>query len=220
MSQNFWLANMYSTVEGITVVDSMLKCVAATGSTDCRGLYSLEWSNLESFAFVAPILTKDNSTDVVGFVYALGVWSELLEDIVPDFVEGVDVVVSRGGEQLTFTVDKGEVRTRGVGDQHDRRYSSYGKYISLCNETALMSCYREHGIHVYPAHSFVVQYSTSTPLLTSIGVICSILAISIIFFGYDYLMSREVIAKQVMLDTRKKFVRFISHEMRTVSLLM
>jgi signal transduction histidine kinase len=67
----------------------------------------------------------------------------------------------------------------------------------------------------YPTTAFFNTYKTHSPLYTTIGGVGIILFCSLVFILYDVSMRRESTRKEVVLDTKRRFVRFISHEIRT-----
>ena len=58
-------------------------------------------------------------------------------------------------------------------------------------------------------------YSTNNPLVATIGSVAIILFTSLLFFLYDFLVRKEFNAKKELLEAKRQFVRFISHEVRT-----
>jgi len=62
---------------------------------------------------------------------------------------------------------------------------------------------------------FYDVYSTDNPRIATIGAVVIVILTSIIFFAYDFAMRREVRAKQQMLQAKRKYMRFVSHEVRT-----
>jgi signal transduction histidine kinase len=53
------------------------------------------------------------------------------------------------------------------------------------------------------------------PLQSSLVLLCSFLFCVFLFGTYDFLRQREFDRNQAVLDTKRRFVRFISHEIRT-----
>jgi signal transduction histidine kinase len=68
---------------------------------------------------------------------------------------------------------------------------------------------------LYPTQEFYHVYCTRNPQLASIGAVFIIVFTSILFLLYDLSVRREFHAKQELLDAKRKFVRFVSHEVRT-----
>ena len=59
------------------------------------------------------------------------------------------------------------------------------------------------------------MYSTSNPTVATIGAVCIITFTSILFILYDFFVRREFNTKDDLLDSKRRFVRFVSHEVRT-----
>uniref|UniRef100_A0A7S3GNB6 histidine kinase n=1 Tax=Spumella elongata TaxID=89044 RepID=A0A7S3GNB6_9STRA len=68
---------------------------------------------------------------------------------------------------------------------------------------------------MYPRKQFFDKYNTDAPRDTSIGYVCIFVFCSVVFVFYDWAVRSESERKELVLDTKRRFVRFISHEMRT-----
>ena len=68
---------------------------------------------------------------------------------------------------------------------------------------------------LYPSRDFVESYSTRNPVFATVGAVCIIVFTSLAFFLYDALVRHEFHNKQVILEAKRKFMRFVSHEVRT-----
>ena len=102
----------------------------------------------------------------------------------------------------------------GTSDLHDHHYDEYARSISLLAESIVESD-TEYTLTFYPRREFFEAYETNNPLYTTIGAVCIIVFCALLFFTYDIATSRESLRKEVLLDTKRRFVRFISHEIRT-----
>jgi signal transduction histidine kinase/CheY-like chemotaxis protein len=58
-------------------------------------------------------------------------------------------------------------------------------------------------------------YSTSNPTVATIGAVFIIIFTSFLFILYDSCVRREFSTKDDLLDSKRRFVRFVSHEVRT-----
>lgn len=169
-------------------------------------------------AFITnPILLLNpdtNETVVVATVSSAVNWQTVLSRAVPRYVSGVDCVVHTSTASFTYTMVNGVPVFRGVGDRHDENYDEYVESIDLLAESQVTSS-TEYTLSFYPNSVFFEVYETKTPLYTTIGVICIIIFCLLIFAAYDVATSNESTRKEVVLDTKRRFVRFISHEIRT-----
>jgi signal transduction histidine kinase len=70
-------------------------------------------------------------------------------------------------------------------------------------------------LSLYPTDTFYEVYSTGNPTVASTGTVFIILFTSILFILYDFCVQREFSTKDYLLDSKRRFVRFVSHEVRT-----
>ena len=88
-----------------------------------------------------------------------------------------------------------------------------GRLFSVKHDAELQDS--DYYISIYPNEELLRQYYTHAPARSSVGALLIVLSLSVLFFVYDWAMKREVSARQLVLDTKRRFVRFISHEVRT-----
>ena len=67
----------------------------------------------------------------------------------------------------------------------------------------------------YPNDEFAAEYKTKKPLYVAISAAAIIFFVSALFFLYDSCVSQEFDAKKELLEAKRQFVRFVSHEVRT-----
>mmetsp|Transcript_24811 Transcript_24811/g.41455 ORF Transcript_24811/g.41455 Transcript_24811/m.41455 type:complete len:1156 (+) Transcript_24811:410-3877(+) len=177
-----------------------------------------DWQSM----LLQPIYPRNDRDSVAGFIVGAMSWLEILRRVVPDFVTGLDIVIATATQEFTYRIENGNPRYVGVGDLHSHSYSSYRQQfvietirvhaIGLGNEVSQDTGYT---VTFYPRDDFANQYLSNTPLTVAILFVCIILCCSVCFFVYDSLISQEFVRKQAVLDTKRRFVRFISHEVRT-----
>jgi hypothetical protein len=173
--------------------------------------------NVQSFA-VYPIVVFDPA---LGKVRATGIasgavnWATLLSRAVPSYVEGLDCVVTTSTGKFTYSIEGGLAVFKGLEDMHDTNYDEYGKTTDLLEETPGVFSFSKYQLTFYPRRAFFRTYTTDAPFVTTAVMISSIILCCIVFGVYDWLISRESTRKQLVLDTKRRFVRFISHEIRT-----
>jgi signal transduction histidine kinase len=69
---------------------------------------------------------------------------------------------------------------------------------------------------IYPTQTFFEVYQTGNPLYAAVAVAAIITVTTLCSFGiYDYYVRREFQSKQQLLDQKRQFVRYVSHEVRT-----
>jgi signal transduction histidine kinase len=70
-------------------------------------------------------------------------------------------------------------------------------------------------LSLYPTDTLYEVYGTSNPTVASMGAVCIIIFTSILFILYDFCVRREFSTKDYLLESKRRFVRFVSHEVRT-----
>jgi hypothetical protein len=68
---------------------------------------------------------------------------------------------------------------------------------------------------LYPNDDFFDHYSTSLPLVTTCGAVLIVALTSFMFLIYDFFVRREFDSKRQLLEAKRHFMRFVSHEVRT-----
>jgi len=101
---------------------------------------------------------------------------------------------------------------RDDGDLHDHHYCQYARTISLSGTALSGASSREYYLTVYPTHEFFAIYTTNSATIATVGAVLIVMVTSLIFFLYDFLVRREFNANHRVLDAKRKFMRFVSHE--------
>ena len=105
---------------------------------------------------------------------------------------------------------------RGEGDHHDPRYDEFGRSAILASSQGGLNNYTQtYTLSMYPNERLYEAYSTDNPMMATIGAVLTILFTSLLFFAYDHFVRKDITAKNHLLDAKRQFVRFISHEVRT-----
>jgi len=126
-------------------------------------------------------------------------------------ISGVYCVVHTGAQSFTFEVVDGVAKFLGESDLHDAQYDSY-------EQSAVLTCsnsVNQYQISIYPSEDYFSVYSTLNPLITAIGVACIVVVTSLLFLLYDFSLHKEVDVAHVLLENKRRFVRYVSHEVRT-----
>jgi signal transduction histidine kinase/CheY-like chemotaxis protein len=103
----------------------------------------------------------------------------------------------------------------GEGDHHQQAYNKFRRSILITDHIIYEANSPVYTLALYPTDQFYEVYSTSNPTVATIGAVCAILLTSILFWLYDSLVRRELLVKKGLLDAKRKFMRFVSHEVRT-----
>ena len=106
---------------------------------------------------------------------------------------------------------------RDEGDHHNPKYTDHGQHANLIDKsTMLVNNFTEtFTLSIYPNEELFETYSTKNPMLATIGAVVAILLTSLMFILYDYCVRRDISDKKNLLDAKRQFVRFVSHEVRT-----
>jgi hypothetical protein len=173
-------------------------------------------TNIQAFISYPVVLEDAVSGEIgtVGFVTGAVNWATLLSRAVPSYVTGLDCVVTTTETSFTYFIVGGDAQFKGMGDLHDTHYSKYAQEIDLLGQSDVSS-FATYKLTFYPRRPFFKVYETDAPLVTSVGGAGIILLCSLVFLAYDLATSHESTRKEVVLDTKRRFVRFISHEIRT-----
>jgi len=164
---------------------------------------------------VLPIFPANNRSALVGFMSGAVSWKSLINIAIPSYVNGVDCVFSTGKRKFTYRVTDGVVSFIGPGDYHDFAYSKYERsavmYSSYLDGTEGV----DYTLYIYPRAEFEAEYSSNLPIYAAVALVVVFIICAVVFVAYDVLVQRESGRKEAILDTKRRFVRFISHEIRT-----
>ncbi len=165
---------------------------------------------------VHPVFPGKNSSTLVGLTFGSMSWKQLLLRAVPTFVSGLDCVIITGtGKSFTYTIVDGIPMFRGSSDLHDKQFNKYRRERALDTQVAQVSSDNTYEIVFYPRSALLETYTSNVPVIAAVVIVLMFLFCSAVFLAYDILMKREFGRKEAILDTKRRFVRFISHEIRT-----
>ena len=163
-----------------------------------------------------PVYPANDPTKFVGFATTSLHWEEVLTSTVPDYVDGLTCVVSTETSSFTYEIIKGGIpKLIGDGDQHDPRYNKYRRSQVLNDFPTGASTSATYTLTVYPTEKMFSQFESNTPVTVAVSFVAVIFAVTCLFFLYDFLMRREASQRSMILEMKRRFVRFISHEIRT-----
>jgi len=166
-------------------------------------------------SLVQPVYLNHSSSELVGFVGGTFEWITLMSPMFPTDKEGIDVVLTNGDFVYTFATSSNGLVNKGPGDVHDRNYNNYRykqTFFASPDGTDNACTYK---IHIYPTDQFFETYTTTTPILAALCSALLVLLCATTFYFYDHYMRKATEANEAVLETKRRFVRFISHEIRT-----
>ena len=175
-----------------------------------------------TFVVTVPVLGQHTKgKEAVAYYVSAVIFEHTLMDLAPPNMPEVICVVERKfpvntvfAKVFSFRISGSEVVFLGYDDLHDpmfngmKRSSIFGFDKSAPNSSV-------YSISFYPTKAFRDSYHTMTPIITSVLFALVATVVTIIFFVYDRAVHTESLAREVVLATKKNFVRYISHEIRT-----
>lgn len=220
-SGNFSIAmvNVFSVCDRSTVLNSLMQCNTVTPGKCTNGMTNFlvqlccpEWG--PSSISLNSIYPDNYSSEIVGFISTVFAWSHTLQSIVPEFVTGINCIISSNDQSFEYSIVDGEVRLQDTvskrkGSEFDDLWTEKQVLIESVGNTSA------YYIQFYPTKAYYKQYTNQTPYIVSFGAVAIIVFTSIVFLLYDFVVKQEVIQRQLILDSKRVFVRFISHEIRT-----
>ena len=101
------------------------------------------------------------------------------------------------------------------GDWHDPAHTHHEKSVQLTQSEKFGRGSTMYTLKLYPSSTFFEAYSTSNPRVATIGAVLIIAFTSFLFFLYDFFVQKEFLHNQHLLEAKRRFMRFVSHEVRT-----
>ncbi|CAJ1946031.1 unnamed protein product [Cylindrotheca closterium] len=168
-----------------------------------------------------PIYPRNDPLKVVGYIPAMTPLDNLLENMFPSQVTGINAVFETGTRTISFSIVNGHANLIGEGTHIDHDDHTLRTEIELAEPVEFFST--DDGLNVTKKlvlslvsnEKFYEGYRTNGPLIAAVVVVCSILLTILVFLLYDFYVRREFNAKQHLLEARRQFMRFVSHEVRT-----
>jgi signal transduction histidine kinase len=165
--------------------------------------------------FLHPIFPADNQSALVGFAAGTFSWKALLTNVIPKDVSDIDCVIEVDGKVFTFCIQDGIPYFKGEGSRQESAYTYMRRRSAILGQHITVSTGEPYIVNFYPTRAFEQQYETNRPERGALVLFCSFAFCTILFGSYDLLLRREFDRNQAVLDTKRRFVRFISHEIRT-----
>jgi signal transduction histidine kinase len=98
---------------------------------------------------------------------------------------------------------------------HNPKFDRYRRSTLLTKTGLFSSSSASYTLTLYPNDELFDVYSTQNPHVATAGSVCIIIFTSLLFILYDFFVRQEFNVKQSVLEAKRNFVRFISHEVRT-----
>ena len=214
------MLNIYSQESTYNGVDRSLNCSlesipANNSACRCYSISDVMWLIQDgglfrpAAAIYYPLLpeNEDHNSEVTGIGYVLFNWDALLSNSIPRYINGLEVVLQHGGgEMYTYKLEDEVASFKGVGKQFtDSRLSSRGKKLDV---TILDEFEWPYVLMLVPTHEYDMQYRTNGPIFACLFSVFIVMLTSGLFFLYDHMITRGAREKELVINTRRLFVRY------------
>eukprot|EP00980_Cylindrotheca_fusiformis_P020045 scaffold7133_cov116-Cylindrotheca_fusiformis.AAC.6 len=195
--------------------DSLESCtVLSEFSPDTINWFSN--SNEPWLIMMAPVAAQDSPSTVSGVIVTTLLASDIYRQSFTDLVTGVHAVLMGGSDQaFTYIVREGNAEPMGNGDLHSSEFNDVGQEVTLTPSQLFGPQSIPYTLSLYPTDAFFESYSTANPMIASIGFVLVLIVTAVMFVLYDRVIRRDYYVKRDLLEAKRKFVRFVSHEVRT-----
>eukprot|EP00934_Nitzschia_sp_Nitz4_P006771 Nitzschia sp. Nitz4//scaffold112_size70979//18031//21628//NITZ4_005896-RA/size70979-processed-gene-0.34-mRNA-1//1//CDS//3329533247//6761//frame0 len=144
------------------------------------------------------------SSEMLGVVFLVFHWPNVMHDLLPDGVNGVILVVQTScGSSFSYEINGPHSTFLGYGDHHDPKYDKYalqtyglelpkwlvGGSVYSGYHVTLQSCL--YDLRVYPSDVFEEEYITSNPWIYMTVTVAIFIFTSCVFFAYDWIVERR-----------------------------
>ena len=134
--------------------------------------------------------TTGNKRKLVGALTAEMPWHSYFQNLIPEGVNGLILVVRNTCNQsFTYQIDGPTVTYLGPSDLHDKSYKRYEVEATFTAFTSIEEC--TYSFHVYPSRILEAAYETHRPITFTIAVVVIFLEVIVVFFVYDWLVERR-----------------------------
>lgn len=215
----FFMFNFHSIPQVGQTLDDILDCAALrVNDMNLRCGRSTElvlFNSQDPSTFVYdPIYPADNDTEVVGFIGITIRWKLFLNDVFDNSINGILCVLEVGDSKHVYSVENGQVEYLGETSQDVR--SSFTTLLEITdNGLVLTNASSVFILKLYRLNSFDADFTSNTGTKSCIIVASVFLLSYSLFYLYDFLVKKEFDAGRQIVEAKRRFVRFISHEVRT-----
>jgi len=215
------LLNLHNEKNRGQTIDSILDCSKNSSNLECgqmTDMLLLTQRRMPASLIMQPIFPANDPSEVTGIVSSPLNWEDVLDNAFGTEVNGIDCVLSSStGITYTYRVNHGVVELVGEGDLHDPDCDMYVESVELTDrESGLYSDSSfSFTLKLYMTNKFIETYTTNNPLWGTIITVFIMAFLTIIFSIYDWYVRGEFNFKNELLEAKRNFIRFVSHEVRT-----
>ena len=212
-----FLYNLYSNPSRASAIDYAYNCVniqhrQPSNCSANSGIINLvqDYPELRPSTLTSLPIVPMDSPNVVGIVYAVQHWDTVLNLGYNDKVDGVMVVISDSIITHSFMYKKGQAIHISDNDAHDESYND--------QEVSFLAI--DHGPHqytvkLYPTQEWMDQYIDEWPIIFCVVMVALVAFTASVFCFYDFIVNRDAVHQDLIMQTKRQYVRYISHEIRT-----
>ena len=166
---------------------------------------------------LAPIFSLyDNLNKTVGFISLVFNWINLLQYDIPAHVR-IFCILETNSVNHVFLISHEDVTYLGK-DVASKYYNQMDRdkriTKTVVEETEILTI-TSYRLQFIPDVNFRHEYESNLPIIACVTCLIIVLFISITFILFDFLTKREAAKNVALLDSKRIFVRFISHEIRS-----
>ncbi|KAJ1391382.1 hypothetical protein B484DRAFT_473410, partial [Ochromonadaceae sp. CCMP2298] len=208
--------NLYSEPVRVSAIDYMIDCFYG-GGKECTSITDIIHLVQDpvfrpAVLIYHPVTPFQDKGTLTGLVSIVQNWDTMFEGALPDIVKGINIELGGGAEVFTFELIGGKAIYQGTGISHEQHSSNKRSFI-LRDFAGPVVYY----INIYPTKAFSDQFHTNFPYYVMCIAVFVVLFTSSIFLLYDFMMTRSATERELVMEieTKRLFVRYISHEIRT-----
>mmetsp|Transcript_33575 Transcript_33575/g.80336 ORF Transcript_33575/g.80336 Transcript_33575/m.80336 type:complete len:930 (-) Transcript_33575:470-3259(-) len=163
-----------------------------------------------------PIFPADDPWNIAGIVLSPIVYDEIFEDVFDRDLTGVHAVLESEESKYTYTITDGLVESFQKGDVHDAQFNDLAQstYLTWTDLEDIAPMPRLK-LTMYPTDGYIKAYSTDNPLNAALAALFAVIFATMLFLLYDFFVRSEISERRQLLDAKRRFVRYVSHEVRT-----
>lgn len=186
---------------------------------------------IDNFDDESVLIDTSTNQPALGAVAFSFYWRHMLKNILPPYSKGLITVFENpcnNNQQFTYRIDGPTPTFLGFGDWHQPKFDDLATSASLSTltQSPKRGDYSYTGVPmtdqfcpwtltVYPSDSMESAFVTYAPIWFALGSTCIFVFVAALFWVYDTLVRQEFNAKEQLLQAKRHFMRFVSHEVRT-----
>jgi hypothetical protein len=220
-SYDYFLADTYEDPTIRPTLDEVLDCVNSTSPGNhhaCSAITTLIPTD-DYLAIASPIMPVDDPTTVVGFSGALISWQALFSTAVQhDFDFQCSIQSDASPIVRSFTINGGVAHATAGITHFPPSYDGYWKQSKLSFVLKPGNILTKDTIYTVTYYSSSDSPSPIFAVAAGLSCLGITLIISMIFVFFNTLIARAALEASMLLDSKRTFVRFVSHEIRCPAL--